>query len=287
MPITTTTTTAPRPLPSTRPFLFIFLLLLLHPTPNHATDEASPWPKEHITFDTYAESVAIFNQAVQHQSSNPPKAKQLYLQATRVNPYLAEAYLNLGMLGSTHEEVKAMYLKAAEAAGEGRNNVVYSDAMGNLGHHIVEESGFGHDYYVVEQALAYYQEGLRVTPTHLSTLYNAGIAYERQGKRQEAFEMYKKALRQDALHIGANLNAGNLCMYAGLHNLSLVFHNRALEAYTQRGNNPWWKIGLLNNMGQTYLQMFQPDKTIELYRQVFCCSRLFLFLSWVLVHWKR
>jgi hypothetical protein len=76
------------------------------------------------------------------------------------------------------------------------------------------------------------------------------------------------------LHIGANLNAGNLCMYAGLHNLSLVFHNRALEAYTQRGNNPWWKIGLLNNMGQTYLQMFQPDKTIELYRQVHCCSRL-------------
>jgi tetratricopeptide (TPR) repeat protein len=220
-------------------FYFTFLYVSIVFVRGGEQPEASPWPKEEISYEKYVQSVKIFNQAVQHQSTDPKRAKELYLQSTVINPFLAEAYLNLGMLAATTEEVKEMYLKAAHAASNGRNNQLYSDAMGNLGHHLVEDSGLGHDYYIVEEALQYYREGLRVSPNHLSSLYNSGIAYEKQGKRQEAFDMYRRVMKEDSLHIGANLNAGNLCMYAGLHNLSLTFHSRALEGYTQRGNDPW------------------------------------------------
>jgi len=143
----------------------------------------------------------------------------------------------------------------------------YADAMGNLGHHIVEDSGRGHDYHVVEKAIQYYNEGLRVMPGHTSIAYNLGIAYERQGKRQEAYDAYQVVLKQNSMHIGANLNAGNLCMYAGLHNLSLALHRRALKGYELNGHDPWWQIGLLNNMGQTLLMMFEPGKAMDLYHQ--------------------
>ena len=242
-------------------------LLLLMSTVANNSPEASPWAKEHISYDRYVTSVDLFNQAVQLNSPKPSEAKQLYLESVKVNPYLAEAWLNLGMLGTDSHEIEQFYKKAAEVASEGRNNLVYADAMGNLGHHIVEDSGRGHDYHVVEEAIKYYEAGLRVVPDHLSILYNVGIAYERQGKRQEAYDSYQKALKIDRFHIGANLNSGNLCMYAGLHNISLGFHQRALEAYATNGHNSWWQIGLLNNMGQTMLMMFEPEKAMELYRQ--------------------
>ena len=72
-------------------------------------------------------------------------------------------------------KLKKFYKKAAEVASEGRNNLVYADAMGNLGHHTVEDSGRGHDYHVVEEAIKYYEAGLRVVPDHLSILYNVRV----------------------------------------------------------------------------------------------------------------
>ena len=247
--------------------LFFFLLLTTTVTFTFGQPEASPWPKDLISFDDYAKSVNIFNQAIKHQSTNRTHAKLLYLESVRINPHLAEAYLNLGMVCDDNKEIEEAYLAAAKAASEGRNDNVYGDAMGNLGHHIVEDSGKGHDYHVVEQAIRYYEEGLRVVPKHMSNLYNLGIAYERQGKRQEAYNAYKRVLDLDSLHIGANLNAGNLCMYAGLHNLSLALHRRALQGYEKNGHDSWWRIGLLNNMGQTNLMMFEPAEAMRLYRK--------------------
>ena len=63
-------------------------------------------------------------------------------------------------------------------------------------------------------------------------------------------------------HYGANLNAGNLCMYAGLLNLSLAYHVKALNSPTL---STYYKIGLLNNMGQTLKMQFRIEKSIELF----------------------
>ena len=103
-------------------------LLLTFVTTFHfaaASPEASPWPKNYISYDIYKQSVEIFNEAVKQQYSNPTGAKQLYLQATAVNPYLAEGWLNLGMLGQNNAEIEQFYSRAAEAASEGRNDAVY------------------------------------------------------------------------------------------------------------------------------------------------------------------
>ena len=122
--------------------------------------------------------------------------------------------------------------------------------------------------HVVEQAIAYYKEALLVTPAHQTTLYNLGIAYEVQGKRQEAYDTYIKVLEGNSLHVGANLNAGNLLMHAGMYNLSLAFHKPALRGYAELGgHDPWWQIGLLNNMGQTMISQNDGIAALALYKE--------------------
>jgi predicted O-linked N-acetylglucosamine transferase (SPINDLY family) len=233
-------------------------------------NEASPYPgpESGLSWDDYVRSVEIFNAGQRQHASRPQQAKRLYVEAVAINPFLAEAYLNLGIVSDTQEEVQEAYLNAARAAGDGRNDPVYTDALANLGHFLVEDSGRGHDYHVVEQAIAYYTQALRVTPEHQTTLYNLGIAYEVQGKRQEAYDTYRKVLAANQLHVGANLNSGNLLMYAGLFNLSLAFHERALRGYAELGgHDPWWQVGLLNNMGQTMIAQNDAVAALSYYRE--------------------
>ena len=244
----------------------LLFIILVHVC--SGANEASPFPADSgITWETYVKSVEVFNLAQKSHSSDPIRARHLYREAVAINPYLAEAYLNLGIVSETEEEVREAYLNAARAAGEGRNDPIYTDALANLGHYLVEESGRGHDYHVVEQAISYYLQALAVTPAHETTLYNLGIAYEQQGKRQEAYDTYMKVLRSNSMHIGSNLNAGNLLMYAGLYNLSLAFHERALRAYSLKGDDVWWQVGLLNNMGQTMIAQNDASAALEYYNK--------------------
>ena len=246
------------------------LLMPLRDDDDGGKNEASPYPgpESGLSWDDYVRSVEIFNAGQRQHASRPQQAKRLNVEAVAINPFLAEAYLNLGIVSDTQEEVQEAYLNAARAAGDGRNDPVYTDALANLGHFLVEDSGRGHDYHVVEQAIAYYTQALRVTPEHQTTLYNLGIAYEVQGKRQEAYDTYRKVLAANQLHVGANLNSGNLLMYAGLFNLSLAFHERALRGYAELGgHDPWWQVGLLNNMGQTMIAQNDAVAALSYYRE--------------------
>ena len=63
-----------------------------------ADNQASPYPEGEISWDAYSQSVDIFNQAHLLHSTNPQKAAALYRKATSLNPYLGEAWINLGIL---------------------------------------------------------------------------------------------------------------------------------------------------------------------------------------------
>eukprot|EP00949_MAST-11_sp_MAST-11-sp1_P001329 g1329.t1 len=219
---------------------------------------ASPYDEgSGLLWETYVKSIEIFNQGNQmHMRNEYDEAIALYRQAVKLNPNLGEAYLNMGNIFRGPEQLWA-YEKAVEVSE--KNPRLRADALANVGHYLVEGSGNDNNYVVIQRAVNLYKEAIALRPNHDAALYNLGIAYEKQGKRQLAYDTYMKVLKVLPDHYGANLNAGNLCMYAGLLNLSLAYHVKALNSPTL---STYYKIGLLNNMGQTLKMQFRIEKSI-------------------------
>ena len=126
-------------------------------------------------------------------------AEIYYNKSLNFFPLFGEAYLNLGNIYRGERSLWA-YKKAAEGIGPNSlcpNRPLYANAMSNIGHHLVEGQGKtkGLDYENIQQAIEYYKEALRWVPEHHATWYNLGIAFEKQGFRQEAFNAYNEVLK--------------------------------------------------------------------------------------------
>ena len=235
------------------------------PVQTNYAPEATPFNKEVCSYEDYQRAVELFNIGNNYHMDNDVKNAEIYYnKSLNFFPLFGEAYLNLGNIYRGERSLWA-YKKAAEVIGPNSlcpNRPLYANAMSNIGHHLVEGQGKtkGLDYENIQQAIEYYKEALRWVPEHHATWYNLGIAFEKQGFRQEAFNAYNEVLKFVPEHTGANLNIGNLLMYGGYHNASLKFHERVLQSPTV---NTWYKVATLNNMAETYRFLNDVESSLK------------------------
>ena len=237
---------------------------------------ATPHNPMVVSYEVYEEAIQTFNKGnTFHRDETIDKAIMYYKKAIELFPLLGEAYLNLGNIYEGDLSYQ-MYLKAVEVSGPNslcQNRPLYANALANLGHYLVEKKNAKTnkvaDFDTIEKAIGYYKEAVRHEPKHDGAWYNLGIAYEKQGFRQEAYDAYKRVLALEPMHTGANLNMGNLMMYGGYHNLSLAYHARALKS---PGLTNFYRIGTLNNMGETYRFLGDVKKSLEMNRKALSYS---------------
>ena len=235
---------------------------------------ATPHNAAVSSYEEYTAGVTLFNQGNEfHKNNQLDQAMVYYRKSVLHYPLLGEAYLNMGNILKGVEAYR-IYEKAVEVSGPNSlapNKPLYANALANMGHYLVElqSKGAEAEFKTIEKAIEMYIEALRWQPENDNVWYNLGIAYEKQGFRQDAFEAYRKTLALEPLHVGANLNIGNLMMYGGYHNLSLFYHERALSS---PGLTEWYKIGTMNNMGETYRFLNDVKSSLAMNRRALAVS---------------
>jgi tetratricopeptide (TPR) repeat protein len=113
------------------------------------------------------------------------EAIKFHERALQIDPYLSEAYNDLGMtLGRLGKPVEAM--EQFELAL--RANPELADAHNNLGVALLRQGR-------LQEATEHFQQALRTDPNHAEACANLGLALQMSGKVSEAIEHYEQALR--------------------------------------------------------------------------------------------
>ena len=156
-----------------------------------------------------------------------------YNEAIRINPQYAEAYINRGnakdMLGR-HKEAIADYNEAI------RINPQYAEAYYNRGN---TKGVLGRH----KEAIADYNEAIRINPQYAEAYYNRGAAKGKLGRHKEAIADYNEAIRINPQIAEAYNNRGNAKNMLGRHEEAIADYDQAIrinpqyaEAYCNRGN---------------------------------------------------
>jgi tetratricopeptide (TPR) repeat protein len=147
-----------------------------------------------------------------------PEAMELFQQALRMNPDLAQVHSNLGVvlagLGKSEDAIKqyqeALRINPDSAvahnnlglvlAGLGKSEDAikqyqealrlipnYPNANNNLANVLLQTGN-------IAEAIRHYEQALRLAPASVETHYNLGVALERTGRVTEAIEHYQQAL---------------------------------------------------------------------------------------------
>lgn len=101
-------------------------------------------------------------------------------------------------------------------------------AWNNLGNHYLEQGD-------VRQALASFQESLRIKQDHAFTWYNAGVALDRLGDHRRAIAFYQEALRLAPTYADAWVNRGFAHQTIGQHGQAIACYEAALRLRPEDG----------------------------------------------------
>ncbi|MBM3278760.1 MAG: tetratricopeptide repeat protein [Candidatus Handelsmanbacteria bacterium] len=128
---------------------------------------------------------ALINLAALYtRQGRPALALELYGRALEVSGERPELYANLALAQAAlgrWAEAEASLRRAASLRPEAGVYFGLGDAVERQGR--------------IEEALALYQEALRLDPQYAKPYYHLGLLYEGQGRRQEAAEAYTSFLR--------------------------------------------------------------------------------------------
>ena len=180
----------------------------------------------------------VFEKAVLlHEQGRYPEAITAYLQAISIDPMLAEAHYNLGLIHSKLEEKK----KAAENFEKAHSlKPDWQDALYNLGK--VLDS----DDRIFEASTAY-EKLLSINPNHGKALNNLGTIKLKNNNPQEAVFYFEQAAR----HLDPpTLTLNNL----GKAYQALKQNDMALEAYCRAceldpdSAEAWFNMGQLQTV---------------------------------------
>ncbi len=141
----------------------------------------------------------LFNRAVRsHQGGDLGQAEALYRQALELNPTLAGAYTNLGVVLQATDrgaEALACFRRSVEldpASADAHNNL--AGALAGLGRRT--------------EAIECYQQALRLNPNQADAYSNLGAALAEEGRFTEAVPCYRQALHINPRHVDAYNNLG-------------------------------------------------------------------------------
>ena len=156
-----------------------------------AYKESGDTAKALSSFQTAVETRSDYYDAyiqlgILYGARNSPLALQYYSNALSIQPRSTEALYNRGLFLQEHGEL--------EKAVDDYNTLLridtrYADAYYNLGY---IDLVYRKDY---ETAIKHFSNAIRMNDQYAEAFYNRGLCYEFLGKKEEAMEDYRKALR--------------------------------------------------------------------------------------------
>jgi tetratricopeptide (TPR) repeat protein len=113
----------------------------------------------------------------------------------------------------------------------------------------------------LDQAIAEYQEAIRLDPDYAEAHYNLGLAYHKQGKLDDAIAEYKEAIRIDPSMADAHVNLGVAYADQGKLDEAIAAYREALRINPDLGDAHL-------NLGLAYHDQGRWDEAISEYKEV-------------------
>ena len=178
-------------------------------SPVSVEDARAAWeslPEDERTALRDREAARLFAIGSEHQRAGRLEdAIPEYTRALSLNPNMAEAYNNLGVvLRATGRPEAAIACYRRAIALKPRN----ASAHSNLGNVLRDMARF-------ESAVASHQQAVHLDPKNPDTLHNLGVALRDLGRRDQALDCFERALDSDPAHVPSLLDRGRSLLLAG------------------------------------------------------------------------
>ncbi|MBF0458202.1 MAG: tetratricopeptide repeat protein [Nitrospirae bacterium] len=164
-----------------------------------------------LPLQSFGENAAesYFSRATKYMEKGAyDKAIVNFTKALKINPNLAEAYYNLGLIYGKEkhdfDNAIAGFSRAIQI------NPGYAEAHNNLGQAYLIGK---HDY---DKAIAEYSEAVKINPNYAEAYYNRGVAYyEGKHDNDKAVNEYSEAIKINPNFAAAYYNRGIVLMSIG------------------------------------------------------------------------
>jgi Flp pilus assembly protein TadD len=178
-------------------------------SPVDVNDARAAWeslPEQERSALRDREAARLFAIGSEHQRNGRlEEAIPEYTRALALNPNLAEAYNNLGVvLRATGRPEAAVACYRRAIALKPRNASGHS----NLGNVLRDLGRF-------EAAVASHQQAVHLDPNNPDTRHNLGVALRDLGRRDQALDCFERALDSDPNHVPSILDRGRSLLLAG------------------------------------------------------------------------
>jgi tetratricopeptide (TPR) repeat protein len=170
---------------------------------HHHKDKALSLYKTALTkkpiVDNNDKAITYYNLGLEYYGTgNQDLALEYYLQATKIDPYFADAHNNIGILLANKREYGQAY-QAFKTALSSQNNCHY--AHSNLGFLLLKMGKW-------EEALKELKAALDIVPYNIPTQQRLGVAYKERGEFSEALMYFKRVLKEHPRHLTTLLFTG-------------------------------------------------------------------------------
>ncbi len=169
----------------------------------------------------YPDAHAYYNLGLAYQGKKFfDKAISSYKKALNLDPNMADAWVNLGIIFFKNEMQTDDALKCFKEALRIKPN--HTEAYNNLGI-ILRQKG------QLEEATECYQKAIQLNPEYPDVLLNLAIVLQESGKLEEAITYYKKALNYKPGSFEILFNLGTALMEEGKQDEALSIFNEIIK----------------------------------------------------------
>ncbi len=184
------------------------LLSTAYTAATSVTPDAATWIAQSLTraveLDPANPIIQVSLSNIHASNKQYPEAIADLNRAITLKPNFLEAYVRLGIVYEAQGKTKEALESLQRGFAYGKNNADYLVQFGRY-----YFNGKGENYEAIAEVL--FQQAVYLNPSHSDGLFSLAVLKERQGKKAEALELYRKVLV---------LNPGNKELIAKINSLS-------------------------------------------------------------------